>query len=221
MSILSSIGNFGLHPCDEISYKQGVNVWPGPHKLHEKTMCKTSSSLFALQGEQILLRRLLPLPLPPLLLTSPCKRWWVKASTQSRLRGLGSPGRSILVRFFSVLPWLYLHSFFSPCPFTAFLLCSVTVYEPSLERAAERTYSNSCHGQLGAEVSSNISFGFGQELRWWDFSPCCTLSLRESCALQWSVPLPRKPYIGSPVLNSCTPPPQNPCFLCCSINHLC
>lgn len=47
-------------------------------------MCKTSSSLFALQGEQILLRRLLPLPLPPLLLTSPCKRWWVKASTQSR-----------------------------------------------------------------------------------------------------------------------------------------
>lgn len=26
MSILSSIGNFGLHLCDEISYKQGVNV---------------------------------------------------------------------------------------------------------------------------------------------------------------------------------------------------
>ena len=58
MSVLSPAGTFGLHPCDEMRYKQGVNVWPGPHKLHEKTMCKTfSSSSFALQGEQIPLWR--------------------------------------------------------------------------------------------------------------------------------------------------------------------
>lgn len=148
-----------------------------------------------------------------LLLTSPCKRWWVKASTQSRDCGVWVVlGGAFWFVFFSVLLWLYLHTFFSPCPFPAFLLCSVTVYEPSLERAAERTYSNSCHGQLGAEVSSNISFGFSQELRWWDFSPCCTLSLRESCALQWSVPLPRKPYTGSPVLSSCTHTPKSHAF---------
>lgn len=92
------------------------------------------------------------------------------------------------------------------------LCCAVTVYEPSLKWAAEGPYSNSCHGQLGVGVSSNISFGFSQELKWWDFSPCCTLSLRESCALRWSVTLPMKPYIGSPVLNSCTHAPKSDAF---------
>lgn len=114
------------------------------------------------------------------------------------------------VFFFAVLLWLYLHSFFSPpCPFPASLLCSVSVHEPSLKWAAEGMCSSSCHGQLGAGVSSNVSFGFRQELKWWDFSPCCTLSFHESCALRWNITLPVKPYLDSPVLNSCTHTPKS------------
>lgn len=105
MSLLSPAGTFGLHSCDEINYKQWVNVWLGPHRLHKETMCKTfSSSLFALQGEQILLWHLLPLSLPPPFLTSPCKRWCEKASTQSRDHGvcgvLGRACQSKLKLFF-------------------------------------------------------------------------------------------------------------------------
>lgn len=103
-------------------------------------------------------------------------------------------------------------------PFMAFLLFASSVpcfallqcMNPSLKWVTERTYPSNCHRQLGAVVSSAVALGFHQELKCWDFSPCCMLLFHESSALQWSAALPTKPYIGSPILNPCTCIPQKP-----------
>lgn len=114
-------------------------------------------------------------------------------NTEQRLGGLGSPGRSALVGFFvSSCVCIYtVSSVLLACaqpPCCALFECMNHHWNSCWQD--RNHHSDSCHGQLGAGVSSNLSFGSSQE-QWWDFSPCCAGSLHESCALLWSATLPK------------------------------
>lgn len=189
-----------------IGYREQVNVWPGqhtakpcarpslpPYLLYKVSKscyytffsfhCHFASPLHSARKE---------------MLESKCYKGSI--TTELWLWSLRSHGRSNLV-FFSCF-FLERGGGEGCCwsPPMAFLLFASSVLcfallqcmNPSLKWVTEKSYPSSCHRQLGAVVSSIVALGFRQELKCWDFSPCCTLSLHESSALQWSATLPTK-----------------------------